>query len=92
MRDAFNKTGQGVTYFLAAGNVAMLPKVLMGDTLRMRPNYQAAWPSVEGPSLLKYHPMFWAPDIANSKDKDLEWISVNFRKLRTRISLTTRWR
>ena len=68
MRDAFNKTGQGVTYFLAAGNVAILPKVMMGDTLRNRPNYQAAWPSIEGPSLLKYHPLFWAPDIANILD------------------------
>ena len=40
----------------------------MGDTLRQRPNYRAAWPSVEGPSLLKYHPLFWAPDIANMLD------------------------
>ena len=67
MRDAFNKTGVGVTYFLAAGNVAILPRLLMGDALRAEPNYQASWPTVEGPSLLKYHPLFWAPDVANSK-------------------------
>ena len=68
MRDAFNKTGVGVTYFLAAGNVAIVPRLLMGDTLRAEPNYQATWPSIEGPSLLKYHPLFWAPDTANMLD------------------------
>ena len=68
MRDAFNKTGVGVTYFLAAGNVAIVPRLLMGDTLRAEPKYQATWPSIEGPSLLKYHPLFWAPDTANMLD------------------------
>ena len=68
MRDAFNKTGTAVTYFLAAGNVAILPRLLMGDVLRMQPNYQTSWPAVEGPSLLKYHPLFWAPDVANMLD------------------------
>jgi hypothetical protein len=72
--------GLAVTYFLAAGNVAILPRLLMGDVLRAQPNYQASWPSVEGPSLLKYHPLFWAPDIANMLDyyDDLQhnWYSM----------------
>ena len=68
MRDAFNRTGVGVTYFLAAGNVAILPRVFMGDTLRSQPNYRATWPAAEGPSQRKYHPLFWAPEIANMLD------------------------